>query len=102
MCISVIMHRRLRPLTVERACGSCRSCRPLYTNTTRLTRPSARLTTPAIDSPICAAYHASDLLAHPRRLTTPRPTHLSAPAADSDVIDFSFTMVIIKLLGDNC
>ena len=30
------------------------------------------------------------------RLTTPRPTHLSAPAADSAMIDFSFTMVIVN------
>ena len=31
----------------------------------------------------------------------PRPAHLSAPAADSAVIDFSFTVMIINSAVDN-
>ena len=40
-------------------------------------------------------------LSCPHRFKTPRPTDLSTPAANSDVIDFSFTMVIINSTVDN-
>ena len=39
-------------------------------------------------------------LARPHRLTTPRSTHLSAPVADSLVIEFNFTAVIINSATD--
>ena len=51
--------------------------------------PSAWFTALVIDSSICC------------RLTTPRPAHLSAPAADSTVIDLSCTVVIINSAVDN-
>lgn len=54
-----------------------------------------------IDSPVRTAYRACDCLTRPRWLITPRPAHLSAPAADSGVIDFSDTVVIINFAVDN-
>ena len=54
-----------------------------------------------VDSPVRAAYRACNSLARPCWLIAPRPAHLSAPAANSDVIDFSFTVVIVNSAVDN-
>ena len=50
-----------------------------------------------VDSPV----RACDCLVRSRRLTMPRPAHLFSPTADSAVIDFSFTMVIINSAVDD-
>ena len=54
-----------------------------------------------VDFPVHAAYRACECLARPRWLTTPRPAHLSAPTADSVMINFSFTVMIINSAVDN-
>ena len=54
-----------------------------------------------VDSPVRAVYRTYDWLAPPNRFTTPRMAHLSAPAADSPMIDFSFIMVVINSAVDN-
>ena len=61
------------------------------------TRPSAL----AAGSCVRAGLQRGGQLARPHRLTTPRPAHLSAPVADSAVIDFSFTVMIINSAVDN-
>ena len=59
--------------------------------------PSASLT----GSRVHAGLQWGGQLAHPHRLTLSRPTHLSVPAADSAMVDFSFTMKIINSAVDN-
>ena len=86
----------VRPtLPDERTSASRRPCGPVY-----ITSPICAAYCACDYSPICVAYRPCDCLACPCSLTMPRPTHLSALATDSAVIDFSFTMVIINFVVD--
>ena len=81
-------------------------CRAVFTDlrvtvqfavTRRPTRPSAPHCSTTNDSPA----RPRDWFTRPHRLTTSRPAHLSAPAAESAMIDLSFTMMIINSAVDN-
>ena len=61
------------------------------------TRPSALAT----GSRVRAGLQRGGQFARPHRFTTPRPDHPSAHLADSAVINFSITVVIINSMADN-
>ena len=73
-------------------CARRRPCGPDYFDSLG---PHPRLTRPSVP-----VYNTGEDFPRPHRLTTPRPIHLSTRRADSPMIDFSFTMVIIDSTVD--
>ena len=53
-----------------------------------------------VDSRVRAGLQRGGQLARPHRFTKPQPTHLSTSVADSLVIGFNFTIVIINSAAD--
>ena len=63
----------------------------------RVTLPDER----TAGSHICTSLQCGGQLARPHRPIISRLTHLSAPTADSPMINFRFTIVIINSAVDN-
>jgi hypothetical protein len=74
-----------------------RLARPRRLTTPRTTLPSAL----AAGSRVRTGLQRGGQLARPHWFTMPRPTHLSTSVADSLVIGFNFTIVIINSSADN-